>query len=121
MSYNIAETVMQHALLTIVVSCDSSGPALRLPPRNAYPAIPWLQDSWLYRLIPYEHIATASPRVGVGMIGQGLLQHHVDLLRDIDGVQNLLRHGTCTGPRSKIATWPMSKQEATKRRGTEVS
>ena len=98
-----------------VTRCGSSATTTRFSSRNSYPVIPWLEEGWLHRLIPYEHMATASPRVGVGMIGQGLLDHHVSLIRDLDRVQNLLRHGRCTGPKTKMATWPMSKQEAMKR------
>lgn len=105
----------------VAIRSDSSAANPRTLRRNAYPVIPWLEEGWLHRLIPHEFIATASPRVGVGMIGQGLLDHHLSLIRDLDRAQNLLRHGTCAGPKTKMATWPLSKQEDKKRSSVFVA
>lgn len=109
-------------------SADSSGPShdqgrpakrIRLEdPRNNYPPIDWLTESWLAKLVPYERIATASPRLGVGIIGQGLLDHHINLLPNITGLQDFTpvrdSNGDQPGYRAKVVTWPMTKKDALK-------
>ncbi|ROV88622.1 hypothetical protein VSDG_09149 [Cytospora chrysosperma] len=109
-------------------SADSSGPShaqdrpakrVRLEaPRNKYPSIDWLTESWLAKVVSYERIATASPRLGVGIIGQGLLDHHINLLPNITGLQDFTpvrdSDGDQAGYRAKVVTWPMTKKDALK-------
>ncbi|OIW33540.1 hypothetical protein CONLIGDRAFT_182211 [Coniochaeta ligniaria NRRL 30616] len=82
---------------------------------NNYPKIPWMTESWLLRLVRYERIATASPRVGMGLIGTGLIQHHVNLIPTLHSAADFLyvhdRYGRAAGVRPKMATWPLSKKE----------
>ncbi|KUI61907.1 hypothetical protein VP1G_11404 [Cytospora mali] len=89
-------------------------------PRNNYPSIPWLTESWLAKVVPYERIATASPRLGVGIIRQGLLDHYINLLPNITGFADLMpvsdSSGQHLGHRVKVATWPLTKQDELKAR-----
>lgn len=70
------------------------------------------------KVVPYERIATASPRLGVGIIGQGLLDHHINLLPNITGLQDFTpvrnSDGDQPGYRAKVVTWPMTKKDALK-------
>lgn len=54
----------------------------------------------------------------MGVIGQSLLDHHINLSPSITGVADFapVRDGTGQhlGYRVKIATWPLSKQDALK-------
>ncbi|KAJ0116482.1 hypothetical protein J7T55_007462 [Diaporthe amygdali] len=90
----------------------------REAPRKRYPPIAWLTQRWLAKSVPYERIATASPRLGVGVIGQGLLNHHINLSPGITGIADFAPvrdiAGHHLGYRVKIATWPLSKQDALK-------
>lgn len=102
-------------------SHDQGRPAKRVrleAPRNNYPSIGWLTESWLAKVVPYERIATASPRLGVGIIGQGLLDHHINLLPNITGLQDFTpvrnSDGDQPGYRAKVVTWPMTKKDALK-------
>jgi hypothetical protein len=56
--------------------------------------------------------------LGVGLIGQSLLDHYINLSPDITGVADFTpvrdRVGQHLGYRRKIATWPLSKQDALK-------
>jgi hypothetical protein len=83
---------------------------------NNYPAIPWMTESWLSKLVRYERFATASPRIGMGIIGTGLIQHHVNLMPTLYSAADFVyvhdRHGQAVGVRPKMATWPLSKKEA---------
>ncbi|KAB5558522.1 hypothetical protein GE09DRAFT_116227 [Coniochaeta sp. 2T2.1] len=82
---------------------------------NNYPTIPWLTESWLSKLVPYERIATASPRIGMGIIATGLIEHHVNLLPTLHSPADFVhvhdRYGQSTGVRPKMATWPLTKKE----------
>ncbi|KUI65673.1 hypothetical protein VM1G_11316 [Cytospora mali] len=84
-------------------------------PRNNHPSIPWLTESWLAKVVPYERIATASPRLGVGIIRQGLLDHYINLLPNITGFGDFMpvpdSSGRHLGHRVKVATWPLTKQD----------
>lgn len=86
--------------------------------RKRPPRIAWLTQHWLSKSVPYERIATASPKLGVGVIGQSLLDHYVNLSPNITGVADFapVRDGAGhhLGFRVKIATWPLSKQDALK-------
>ncbi|ROV98339.1 hypothetical protein VMCG_07089 [Cytospora schulzeri] len=103
------------------LSHDQGRPAKRTRlevPRKNYPSIPWLTESWLARIVPYERIATAGPRPGVDIIGQDLLDHHINRLPNITGLQDFTpvrnSNGEQLGHRIKVLTWPMSKQDALK-------
>jgi len=82
---------------------------------NNYPTIPWMTESWLSKLVPYERLATASPRIGMGIIGVGLIQHHVNLMPTLHSAADFVyvhdHHGRSQGVRPKMATWPLSKKE----------
>jgi len=100
---NHNNTAVTEAALSSVVS------------HNNYPTIPWMTESWLLKLVRYERIATASPRIGMGLIGTGLIQHHVNLIPTLHSAADFLyvhdRDGRATAVRQKMATWPLSKQE----------
>ncbi|KAK2050718.1 hypothetical protein LZ31DRAFT_589741 [Colletotrichum somersetense] len=81
-------------------------------------ALSWLSEAFLHANDRYGRIATGSPRSGVGILGLRLLEHHINLVptmrrgaavpvfdHSVDGPRHL-------GWRQKIATWPLSKQEA---------
>lgn len=82
---------------------------------NNYPTIPWMTESWLLKLVRYESVAAASPRIGLGIIGTGLIQHHVNLIPTLHSAADFLyvydRAGSVAGVRPKMATWPLSKKE----------
>lgn len=103
------------------VSHDQGPPPKRVrreAPGRRFPPITWLTQHWLSKSVPYERIATASPRLGVGVIGQGLLDHHINLSPSITGVADFapVRDGAghYLGYRVKIATWPLSKKDELK-------
>ncbi|CAN8096807.1 unnamed protein product [Discula destructiva] len=80
-----------------------------------YPGIPWLTQSWLAKDNRYERIATASARLGVGLISQGLLEHHINLLpgrkSPADFISVRDEDGGHIGYRAKVRTWPLLKRE----------
>ncbi|KAJ9136703.1 hypothetical protein NKR23_g9631 [Pleurostoma richardsiae] len=92
----------------------------RLASHNLYPPISWLRESWLETINRYERIATASPRSGIGIVSQELLQSHANLLPTLGGSRDFVpmfnANGTYLGVRPKIATWPLSKQEVLRNR-----
>lgn len=92
----------------------------QLASHNQQSPLSWLQESWLKTVNRYERIATASPRVGVGLLGHGLLEHYSNLLPTLGGSRDFLPmfngSGAYLGVRPKIATWPLSKEEAYKNR-----
>lgn len=83
--------------------------------RNKYPNIPWLTQSWLAKVNRYERIATAGPSMGIGLIGQGLLQHHIALLPGLKSAADFMpvrnEAGELAGYRAKVRTWPLLKRE----------
>ncbi|TDZ18541.1 hypothetical protein Cob_v008500 [Colletotrichum orbiculare MAFF 240422] len=81
----------------------------------------WLRESFLRVSNRAERIAIGSPRPGVRLIGLGLLEHHITLLPSMQSVADALpifgcpaATGSlkCLGWRQKVATWPLSKEEA---------
>ncbi|GKT53783.1 hypothetical protein ColTof4_05946 [Colletotrichum tofieldiae] len=81
-------------------------------------ALSWLSEAFLHTDDRYGRIAAGSPRSGVGILGLRLLEHHINLVPT-------MRHGAAVpmfdhsagspryiGWRQKVATWPLSKQEA---------
>lgn len=103
-------------------TCYRRHPAKRIcleDSRNGHSSLPWLTESWLAKVVRYERIATASPRLGVGVIGHSLLDHHINLLPNITGLQDftpVVREGN-SGQleyRVKTITWPMSKHDELK-------
>src|SRR3569833_1440935 len=89
---------------------------LLLASHNRSPAISWLQEAWLGRTNRYEEIATASPRLGVGILGHELLRQHLAILPTLytspDILQMLGRTGPRVGSRPKPLTWPLTKKGA---------
>nr|XP_036575345.1 uncharacterized protein CTRU02_14687 [Colletotrichum truncatum]KAF6781903.1 hypothetical protein CTRU02_14687 [Colletotrichum truncatum] len=88
---------------------------------NNYPATPWLLEAFLQTNNRAERIAAGSPRSGVGILGLGLLEHHIRLLPTMRSAQDAFHvfdHSTAAaspkylGWRQKVATWPLSQQEA---------
>ncbi|ROW17833.1 hypothetical protein VPNG_00745 [Cytospora leucostoma] len=81
-------------------------------------SLDWFTESWLAKTVRYERIATASPRLGVGVIGLGLLGHHINVLPNITSLADFTpvrqSHGQYPGYRPKIVTWPLSEQDALK-------
>lgn len=51
--------------------------------RDRNPLVPWLTQSWLAEDNRYKRIATAVPRLGTGLIGRGLLEHHISLMPSV--------------------------------------
>ncbi|UQC77742.1 uncharacterized protein CLUP02_03213 [Colletotrichum lupini] len=86
---------------------------------NNYPALSWLTEAFLQTQDRSARIAVGSPRSGVGILGLGLLEHHINLLptmRHADAVP-MFDHAAVGGARylgwrQKVATWPLSQQEA---------
>jgi len=83
---------------------------------NAYPRIPWLHEAWLATVNRYERIATASPRLGMGILNQELVQCHINKLPTLRSLADFHHvfdgHGVYLGSRPKTATWPLAKGEA---------
>lgn len=84
--------------------------------RKKYPRIPWLTENWLAKDHRHERIATAGPRMGIDLITQGLLEHHIALLlgpdksaADFMPVRN--EADELAGYRAKVRTWPLLKRE----------
>jgi len=77
--------------------------------------ISWLQEAWQLPHIRYERIATGSPLVGVAVLGQSLLQHHLDLAparwtaADFAPVRDAA--GEYLGARPKLPTWPLTRKD----------
>lgn len=90
----------------------------REAPGKRFPPITWLTQQWLSTTVPYERIATASPRSGVGVIGHELLDDHINRSPNITSLADFtpVRDGAghLLGYRAKIPTWPLSKQDALK-------
>ncbi|KAH8878867.1 hypothetical protein GQ53DRAFT_623202, partial [Thozetella sp. PMI_491] len=89
-----------------------------LASHNNYPRIPWLQESWFRTSNRYERIATGSPLTSIGLLSQGLVQHHINLLPTLDSVADFLavynEHGRYLGSRPKLTTWPPTKRDVEK-------
>ncbi len=87
-----------------------------LASHNNYPPIPWFHESWLRHVIRYERIATASPRLGVGILGHELARQHMHMLPTLHSTVHLLHvfdaRGSIVATRPKSLTWPLTKQEA---------
>ncbi|POS79788.1 hypothetical protein DHEL01_v201820 [Diaporthe helianthi] len=104
------------------LSHDQSPPPKRVcreAPGRGFPRISWLTENWLSTSNRHERIATASPGTGTGLIPQSLLEHHINRSPGINGVADFtpVRDGTTgqyLGYRPKVATWPLSKQDALK-------
>ncbi|KAK1671555.1 hypothetical protein BDP55DRAFT_732227 [Colletotrichum godetiae] len=85
---------------------------------NNYPALSWLTEAFLQTQDRSARIAVGSPRSGVGILGLGLLEHHINLLptmRHADAVpmfDHAAGRARYRGWRQKVATWPLSQQEA---------
>lgn len=62
-------------------------------------------------VVPYERIAAASPRLGVGIIGQGLMEQHTNLQPTLKSPADFVsvrdNDGGHDGYRAKIRTWPL--------------
>lgn len=86
-----------------------------LADHHGYPQISWMTESWLAKLVRYELIGTASPRIGMALIGTGLIDHHVNLIPTLHSAADFLyvhdSRGRTVGVRPKMATWPLSQQE----------
>ncbi|KAK2061695.1 hypothetical protein LY76DRAFT_507358 [Colletotrichum caudatum] len=103
----------------VEVGSDAAGQSDSLARHDDNPlALSWLSEAFLHTNDRYGRFATGSPRSGVGILGLRLLEHHINLVptmrrgaavpvfdRSVDGPRHL-------GWRQKIATWPLSKQEA---------
>lgn len=105
------------------VSHDQGPPPKRVcreAPGRGFPPISWLTENWLSTSNRHERIATASPGTGIGLIAQSLLDHYINLSPGLNGVADFtpVRDGTgqYLGYRPKVATWPLSKQDALKYR-----
>lgn len=94
---------------------DSTDEAAQSPRKNKYPSLEWLTESWLGRVVSYERIATASPKLGVGIIGQSLLDHHINLLPHLHSLADFVSvrndGGEHVGYRAKVRTWPLLERE----------
>ncbi len=118
-TYGSATLVLSCNITTNVITSNNIGvteAALSLVANdNNYTTIPWTTESWLWKLIRYERIATASPRIGMGLIGTGLIQHLVNLIPTLHSAADFLYvhddYGRAAGVRPKMATWPLSKKE----------
>ncbi|WYZ40141.1 hypothetical protein EsH8_IV_000482 [Colletotrichum jinshuiense] len=121
----------------VEIGSDSSSPSIGRPDMSShdhclarcnhnYPAISWLCEAFLQTNNRSERIAAGSPRSGVGILGLGLLEHHINMLptmRRADAVP-MFGHSagspTYLGWRQKVATWPLSQQEAMNNRSFAV-
>lgn len=99
----------------VIKTASSTGNDNTTGRRNEYPNIPWLTQSWLAKNNRYERIATASPRMGIGLISQGLLEHHIALLPGFKSAADFIpvrnEDGESAGYRAKVRTWPLLKRE----------
>ncbi|KAK1986778.1 hypothetical protein LZ30DRAFT_746190 [Colletotrichum cereale] len=107
----------------VEIGSDAAGQSNSLARHDNNPlALSWLSEAFLHANDRYGRIATGSPRSGVGILGLILLEHHINLVPN-------MRHGAAVpvfdhsadsprhlGWRQKIATWPLSKQEAMEKR-----
>ncbi|CCF39116.1 hypothetical protein CH063_10036 [Colletotrichum higginsianum] len=98
---------------------DMSSHDLSMARRDNSPPTPlWLFEVFLHVDDRYGRIAAGSPRSGIGILGLRLLEHYINLIPT-------MRHGVAVpmfdhsagnprylGWRQKVATWPLSKQEA---------
>ncbi|OHE96059.1 hypothetical protein CORC01_08596 [Colletotrichum orchidophilum] len=93
---------------------------------NNYSAVSWLTEAFLQAQNRSARIAAGSPRSGVGILGLGLLEHHINLLptmRHAEAVpmfDHLAGSAKYLGWRQKVATWPLSQQEAMNNRSFAV-
>lgn len=87
-------------------------------PRKGCTSLDWFTESWLAKTVRYERIATASPRLRVGIIRLGLLGYHMDVLPNGTSLADFTpvrqSHGQYLGYNPKIVTWPLSEQDALK-------
>jgi len=80
-------------------------------PRN----MSWLEEVWLRAINPYERIATATPRLGLAIVGYNLLQQHLEIAPSLwtaaDFSPVFDDNGGCLGARLKNVTWPLTTRE----------
>jgi hypothetical protein len=83
-----------------------------------------MTESWLAKLVRYERLATATPRMGMGIIGPGLMHHHVNLMPTLHSAADFAyvhdRQGRAVGVRPKVATWPLTKKEVLRHKEWEA-
>ncbi len=94
-----------------------------------YSPVPWMEEVWLATANRYERIATGSPRLGMGILGRQLVQHHINMLPTLRGAADFLpvfdhhnhhHHyygagtgaGAFRGSRPKMLTWPLTERQA---------
>ncbi|KAF9877345.1 hypothetical protein CkaCkLH20_05045 [Colletotrichum karsti] len=102
--------------------------ALALHDSNPW-GLSWLRESFLQTTNNAERIAVGSPRFGVGILGLRLLEHYINVLpsmRSATDAVPVFDHSAAAmiprflGWRPKVATWPLSRQEAMKNRSFAV-
>ncbi|WQF75598.1 hypothetical protein CDEST_00612 [Colletotrichum destructivum] len=85
---------------------------------NGPPTPLWLFETFLHVDDRYGRIAAGSPRSGIGILGLRLLERHINLIPTMRrGVAVPMFDHSAGNPRylgwrQKVATWPLSKQEA---------
>ncbi|OLN81454.1 hypothetical protein CCHL11_09044 [Colletotrichum chlorophyti] len=85
---------------------------------NGHSSASWLHEVFLQTCNRSERIAVGSPRTEIGFLGLGFLEHHMDVLptlRQADAVPVTDRSAVSPKHlrwRRKVATWPLSQQEA---------
>lgn len=89
-------------------------------PSNNCMSTSWIYECFLRTNDRIERIAVGGPRSGVGILGLGLLEHHINMLPTMQSARDaapMFDHSVAAGPkylgwRQKVATWPLSPQEA---------
>lgn len=110
--------MMRYSADSVVYRKSHSAQGAGQVSRNRYPVISWLKESWLKRVIPYERIATASPKQDAVASNEPAIAHHISSLPNLEGPSDLVlvinQDGQQVRYRMKARTWPLLKHEMLK-------
>lgn len=83
--------------------------------QKKYPAISWLAESWLKKVIPYERIVMVSPRLDTVVTDRTAELSLISSLPSTESPADLIlvanKDGEHIGRRIKVRTWPLLKLE----------